>query len=542
MSLIVNIEQMKAMENEADRKGNTFESMMARAGKAVYEETVRQYGPVQGKSVVVLCGGGNNGGDGLVAAVHFAQAGAKVRVYQAADRRTDDPRLKEALAAGVSSVSALKEPGRQELCRAVVEADVLVDAVLGTGSRLPIRAPLSGIMGAVKESLEHAGRRPFLAAVDCPSGLDCDSGQAAAQTLSADLTITLAAAKKGLLLFPGAEFVGRLVVADIGIPADADSSKMSGPILADPRLVKGWLRPRPRDAHKGTFGRVIVVGGSTNYPGAPALAALGAYRSGAGLVTLAVPGPVYSSAVPIIPEATWIVLPEDFGVIASNAMEVLASEMATAQVLVIGPGMGKEKSTATFLRSLLQRGRGRKTPIGFGVPQKTETEQMVKPPPLVIDADALRILSEMDAWPALLPPNSILTPHPGEMSALAGIPKEEIQKDRSGTALRFAKEWNAVVVLKGAFTVIAAPDERCAVEPFATPALARAGTGDVLAGTIGGLVAQGMDSWQAAVLGAYLHGRAGELAAAGIGACDPVLAGDVARCLSQSIAELRAGC
>ncbi len=154
---------------------------------------------------------------------------------------------------------------------------------------------------------------------------------------------------------------------------------------------------------------------------------------------------------------------------------------------------------------------------------------------MVVDADGLRSFSELEGWPALLPPGSILTPHPGEMAALTGLAKDEIQKDRSGVALRFAKTWNVVVILKGAFSVVAAPDGRCAIEPFATPALARAGTGDVLAGTVGELLAQGMESWQAAVLGAYLHGRAGELAAADAGAPDSVLAGDVARCLAKSI-------
>jgi len=158
---------------------------------------------------------------------------------------------------------------------------------------------------------------------------------------------------------------------------------------------------------------------------------------------------------------------------------------------------------------------------------------------MIVDADALRMISEMENWSAMLSPGSILTPHPGEMAALTGLSKDEIQKDRSGVASRFAKTWNVVVILKGAFTVVAAPDGRCAIEPFATPALARAGTGDVLAGTVGGYLAQGVESWQAAVLGAYAHGRAGELAASEAGAPDSVLAGDVARCLAKSIAELR---
>jgi NAD(P)H-hydrate epimerase len=539
MALIVSVAQMRAIETEADRNGASFERMMDRAGEAVFASAVRRQGPVEKKRVIILCGSGNNGGDGLAAAAHFARAGAEVRVFLAAGRKENDPRWRAATDAGAEVAPADSESGWNALLPLLNGADILVDAILGTGTRLPLRPPITGLLAAVKARLEQTDRRPFLVAVDCPSGLDCDTGEAAAETLPADLTVTLGAAKAGLLAFPGAEFVGSLLVADIGLPAEMNSLRVPGPLLADHGLVKGWLRPRPRDSHKGTFGRVIVIGGSINYPGAPILAGMGAYRSGAGLVTLAVPNPVFPAAIPLIPEATWIAVPEDFGVIAAGAADVLRPEIAHAQAIVIGPGMGGEKSTAAFFKEFLQNGQGRKTPIGFGKPDKTEPDRKGRRPPMIVDADALRMLSEMDGWPGMLPPGSILTPHPGEMSALTGLPKEEIQKDRSGVAVRFAKIWNAVVVLKGAFSVVAAPDGRCAIEPFATPALARAGTGDVLAGTIGGLVAQGMESWQAAVLGSFLHGRAGELAAGEAGASDSVLAGDVARCLGKAIAELR---
>ncbi len=539
MALIVSVAQMRAIETEADRKGVTFDRMMDRAGEAVFASAVRLQGSVDKRRVIILCGSGNNGGDGLAAAVHFAHAGAEVRVLLLTDRMENDPRERFAVDAGAVVERVDKESRLDALLPLIDEADILIDAVLGTGVKLPLRPPLPGMLAAIKARLEQSIRRAMVVAVDCPSGLDCDTGEVAPQALPADLTVTLGAAKAGLLLFPGAESVGSLIVADIGLPGDMDSLRLPGPVLADRVLVKGWLRPRPRDAHKGTFGRVVIVGGSVNYPGAPILAGLGAYRAGAGLVTLAVPGPVYPAAIPLIPEATWIAMPEDFGVIASGAAAMLRPEAAHAQTIVIGPGLGREKTTAAFFKEFLQNGQGRKTPIGFGMAEKPDPDQKIQRPPMIVDADALRMLSEMEGWPGMLPPGSILTPHPGEMSALTGLSKEEIQKDRSGTAVRFAKSWNAVVILKGAFTVVAAPDGRCAIEPFATPALARAGTGDVLAGTVGGLVAQGMESWQAAVLGSFLHGRAGELAAREIGASDSVLAGDVARCLAKAIAELR---
>jgi NAD(P)H-hydrate epimerase len=541
MAEIVNIAQMRAIETEADRKGMSFDRMMDRAGEAVFSYTVRRHGPVVKQRVVVLCGNGNNGGDGLVAAGHFARAGAEVRVYLAIPRKDSDPRWQGAVDAGALVETVNKEAGLNALLHSLDDADVLVDAVLGTGIKLPLKPPVAELLAAVKAKLKKSLRRPFVVAVDCPSGVDCDAGQAAEQTLAADLTITMGAAKTGLLAFPAAEYVGSLIVADIGLPGEMDSLQVPGPILADGNLVRDWLQPRARDSHKGTFGRVIVVGGSINYPGAPVLAGIAAYRSGAGLITLAVANPVYPAAIPLLPEATWIVLPEDYGVIAEGAAEVLLPEIGQSQALVLGPGLGREKTTAAFLKEFFQNGQRKKTPIGFGITGSTDSEKRGSLPPMVVDADGLRMLSEMEEWPAMLPPGSVLTPHPGEMAALTGLSKDEIQKDRSAVAQRFSKAWNVVVVLKGAFSVVAAPDGRCAIEPFATPALARAGTGDVLAGTVGGLLAQGMESWQAAVLGAYLHGRAGELAAASAGASDSVLAGDVARCLAKSIAELRGG-
>ncbi|MBN2085976.1 MAG: NAD(P)H-hydrate dehydratase [Anaerolineales bacterium] len=539
MARIVSVEQMRAIESEADRKGMPFERMMECAGEAVFLRASEHYGPVTGRRVVVLCGGGNNGGDGLVAAVHFSRAGAAVEVILASQRKDDDSRLRAAVAAGCAQTDGTADANRSRMSQALEGAEILVDAVLGTGTRLPLRPPLAGFLDSVLAAVSRNAHRPFVVAVDCPSGVDCDTGAAAPQTIPADLTVTLAAAKPGLITFPAAELTGRLVVAGIGLPPDLDSLKTPGVQLADADLVRGWLRARPRNSHKGTFGRMIVIGGSINYPGAPALAGLGAYRAGAGLVTLAVPGTVYRAAVSILPEATWIVLPEDFGVIAAEAADVLVLEILKAQALVIGPGFGREKPTAAFLKTLLRKTRHERRAIGFGTAAEKGNAETSHLPPSVVDADALRILPELPGWTGMLPNGSVLTPHPGEMAGLTGLTGEKIRQDRTGIAQRFAQQWNTIVVLKGAFTVVAAPDGRCAIEPFATPALARAGTGDVLAGTIGGLIAQGVESWEAAVLGAYLHGRAGELAAAHAGVTDSVLARDVALFLSQAIAELR---
>jgi hydroxyethylthiazole kinase-like uncharacterized protein yjeF len=539
MALIVSVEQMRALEAEADRRGVGFDRMMDLAGEAVFSETVRATGPVAGKRVLALCGGGNNGGDGLVAAAHFSKAGAAVSVVLAAERKPDDPRLREARDAGCAIHYRADSAGRNGLVPALDQADVVIDAVLGTGTRLPLRAPAADVLETVRSRFAATGRRPFVTAVDCPSGVDCNSGAAAAESFAADLTVTFGAAKPGLLAFPAAELTGRLIVAGIGWPPDLSGLPSSGPVLADAGMVRPWLRPRPRDSHKGTYGRVIVIGGSARYPGAPTLAAMGAYRAGAGLVTLAGPQSIYPADVGVLPEATWIVLPEDFGVLAPAAAEVLEPELRQAEAVVLGPGIGREKPTVAFRRELFRPGDSPKRAMGFGPAEKTADAGRGRRPPMVVDADALRILAGFPEGIRGLPANSVLTPHPGEMSALTGLSTADVQADRAGTAVRFAKEWNAVVALKGAFTVVAAPDGRCAIEPFATAALARAGTGDVLSGVIAGLVGQGVESWRAAVLGAFLHGRAGELAAVRNGSTDSILTREIADHLPRAIAELR---
>jgi NAD(P)H-hydrate epimerase len=271
------------------------------------------------------------------------------------------------------------------------------------------------------------------------------------------------------------------------------------------------------------------------------LAGKAAYRSGAGLVTLAVPMPLHNALAGSLPEATWVLLPHEMGVIASNAAGVIAKNLDRATAMLVGPGLGTEDTTREFFENLLKgKVATRKTSgrIGFvqAGPQDIE-EYHSAMPPLVVDADGLNLLAKMENWAQLLPAKSVLTPHPGEMAGLTGLEKDAIQKDRLGTALKYAAEWGQVVVLKGAFTVIAAPDGQATIIPVATSALARAGTGDVLAGLIVGLRAQGLDAYEAAVAGAWIHAQAGIYAADRVGNPASVLAGDVL----DSIADVLIG-
>jgi NAD(P)H-hydrate epimerase len=277
----------------------------------------------------------------------------------------------------------------------------------------------------------------------------------------------------------------------------------------------------------------MIVAGSLNYTGAAYLAAAAAYRVGTGLVTVGAPQIIISTLAGMLPEATWILLPHDMGVLNEAAVKILRKEIEGYRALLLGPGFGREDVTAEFLRELLHPKEEIKhsRAIGF-VPLGADDAGSDKDtgshlPSLVIDADGLNLLANMDDWPSLVPPNTILTPHPGEFARLARLDIEDVNARRIALAQDKAAEWGCVVVLKGAFTVVAAPDGRAAVQPFATSALASAGTGDVLAGVITGLLAQGLDPYDAALTGAWLHGVAGVRAADKLGTTASVTAGIV---------------
>jgi NAD(P)H-hydrate epimerase len=303
-------------------------------------------------------------------------------------------------------------------------------------------------------------------------------------------------------------------------------------LLGEPKLevatvgmVRALLPDRPRDAHKGTFGKALLAVGSINYTGAAYLAASGATRVGAGLVTLAVPAAIHSALAAKISEATYLILPQALGIVAPNAVRLLMEEMGNYRAMLIGSGMTQEKEAFEFVRKLFQaqataKSRGR---IGFqagGVPERDDDESE-RPvfPPLVVDADALNALAALDAqeWWHRLPAPSVLTPHPGEMARLMGVETREVQSNRLTVATEMASRWGHVVLLKGAYSVVADPGGRIVVLPFATSALASAGSGDVLAGAIVGLMAQGLAPFDAALAGAYLHGLAGFWAGEEIG-------------------------
>jgi NAD(P)H-hydrate epimerase len=541
---VVTVEEMRAIEAAADAGGHSYSAMMENAGRAVTDALVERI-DVKGKRVLVLVGPGNNGGDGLVAAYYLRQAGAEVVCYLTRSRTPDEDENFRRLQEHQVRCASAGDANKRALARMVAGADVIMDALLGTGTVPPVRGAIGQVLKAVAAALDHRARagvpklthmrgpapsasRPLIVAVDGPSGLQFDTGELDELALSADLTVTFAYPKRGHFRFPGAAASGDLVVADIG----TDPALAAGVCLevATPAMVRNWLPARPPNAHKGTFGRAMIVAGSMNYTGAAQLAGAASVRSGTGLTTLALPSSIHAPVAAGLPEATYLLLPDVLGAVDERAVAVLAQALRQYDAVLLGPGLGLARETRAFVEKLFA-GPGHRA-VGFHRPGADASQQQTIPP-LVVDADGLNILSEMEGWAESLPPGAILTPHPGEMARLIDCSIAEVEADRIGVARRQAESWGHVVVLKGAFTVVAAPDGRVVLEPFANPGLATGGTGDVLAGIIVALRAQGADAFEAATAGAYLHGLAGDIACQALGAAG-MTAGDVITALPQA--------
>jgi ADP-dependent NAD(P)H-hydrate dehydratase / NAD(P)H-hydrate epimerase len=542
---LVTVSEMKLIEKEADGRGLTYEQMMKNAGYNLAREVLRlAYAQDDEEEIQVLglVGSGNNGGDTLVALTHLADKGWTARAYLIRRKETGDPLIKKLEEAGGEIYPCNKDENSQQLQAFLESTDVVLDGVLGTGCKLPIKGEIGAILAKVHQIVTDMEWPPYIIAVDCPTGTDCDSGKVAPQTLSADATVTMAAVKQGLLKTPAYDLAGELRVVDIGSLDNLETWKLIKNEVADEEMVRSILPSRTSDAHKGTFGTAIIAAGSINYTGAAYLAGKAAYRMGAGLVTLAVPAPLHTALAGQLPEATWILLPHEMGVIASGAVDVLTRNMERATALLVGPGLGQEDTTREFIEHLFASKKEKPAhgKIGFvREQQQDDKSKSISLPPVVCDADGLKLLAKIPDWTKILPALSVLTPHPGEMSILTGLTVEEIQIDRLTTALKFAQEWGHVVVLKGAFTVVASPDGRTTTIPVATSALARAGTGDVLAGLITGLLAQGVNAYDAARVGAWIHAQAGLTAAGFLGTTTAVMAGDLLDAIPEVIANFR---
>lgn len=533
---IFTVAEMIAAEKAADASGVSYEQMMENAGRNVAQAIVDRY-DVTGRQVLVLVGPGNNGGDGLVAGRYLAEVGAQVAFYMFRPRDPEEDlnfaRVQEMDLFVIQSEFDQRHRALRLRLRTV---DIVIDALLGTGASRPIEGELAEFMQQVRAGLTERAKetppgagnelvsvtaltpplrpdRPFVVAVDCPSGMNCDTGELDPLTIEADLTVTFAGPKRGHFRFPGAAACGELVVADIGITDTLPEVRSISLELATADLARELLPPRPAHGHKGTFGKVLIVGGSERYWGAPLLCGRGAYRAGAGLVALTVPKAVRNVIASQLPEATYPLVPDAADLGQPTARQVL-NYMRDYDAMLVGPGLGEDP---TLVNTLLTGSRY---------------------PSLVLDADALNALAGIQGWHKRLPVSTIITPHPGEMARLMDIQLNKLEAmDRVAVAAEKAAEWRKIIVLKGAYTVIAAPEGKCTLIPFATPILAVAGSGDVLGGVIAAFLAQGVKPYEAAVLGAYLHGAAGSLATASLGNAG-LLASEVADWLPEARRQL----
>ncbi len=517
---VVTVAEMKGLERRAAELGVPPEMLMENAGLAIAQEVKEWLGSTARRQILVLVGPGNNGGDGLVAARHLHDWGAKVNIYLCHQRRDDDPNYRLTQERGIPSTVADEDNGLAELSNMLSSSELVIDALFGTGKLRPFEGIHKEVLTRVRQAREA---KPSLSivAVDLPSGLDADSGATDLSCIAADLTITLGYPKLGLFAFPGGELAGQLVIADIGIPPSLGQDITTELITEE--FVQSILPKRPPSAHKGTFGRVLVCAGSIHYIGAAYLACEGAMRVGAGLVTLAVAHSLQPTLAAKLTEVTYVPLPESKpGFIDAQAAETLHQWLAGYDVLLMGCGLSQHPSVMEFIRnSLLQM-----------PPELT--------PALVLDADVLNTLAQTPGWWQKLTLDAILTPHPGEMARLAGLPIEEVQSDRLRVAREAASRWQKTVVLKGAHTVVANPDGGAKINPIANPGLASAGTGDVLSGAIAGLLAQGLSPPAAAVCGVYLHGAAGEMVKAELGDAGMV-ASDLLPALPAAIKKIKQG-
>jgi hydroxyethylthiazole kinase-like uncharacterized protein yjeF len=508
---------------EADRR--TIEEiglpgvvLMENAGAAVAAAIAERF--PRAKRAAILCGRGNNGGDGFVVARRLQSLRPAVYLIGTRGDVKGDARvhLGALERSGVGVVEVVDEVGWQAVRDRLWEADLIVDALLGTG----LSREVEGLVRRVIEDVNALRERhPVpLVAVDLPSGVASDTGEVLGPALAATVTVTFAAPKHGQVLPPACDLTGELLVADIGIPRDLLDSTTRLWLLEGADAC-GAFAPRAPGAHKGDFGHLLVIAGCVGKSGAAVLAATSALRSGVGLVTVA----TAAGALPMVAEKRAEVMTEPLAATAAGSIAATAVDRALAlaaerDAVVLGPGLGQEAETRAFVREFVRRCAS----------------------PLLIDADGLNALAPAADAPGAIdllrrPHATVVTPHPGEMARLLGSSARDVQKRRLETARTLAVETGAVVVLKGQRTLVCEASGRAAVNPTGNAGMATAGTGDVLTGVIGALVARGGSAWLSATTGVYLHGLAGDIAARRFGV-ESLMAGDLVDALAEAIATV----
>ncbi len=487
---VVTGETMQRMDRRAiEEFGIPGIDLMENAGRRCAAAILERFGPAAGRMALIVAGKGNNGGDGYVIARLLRQDGWEVRTVVLA--------LREEIAGDAKANLDLLDPatvtfspppaGLAPFVQYLERASVIVDALFGTGLKSEVQGSFAEVINLLNDA-----QKPVVA-VDIPSGIDAGSGRVLGVAVKADLTVTFALAKLGHILHPGAELCGELRVVDIGIPAQV-AADAEGYDFVDHEAACRLVRPRDRKAHKGSFGHCLVIAGSTGKTGAAAMAANSAVRAGSGLVTLAVPECLNAILEMKTTEAMTLPLPDSgTGRLMQDSAPILLEAIGGKSAVALGPGVSWHPDTARLLRHLVSE-------IGL---------------PLVIDADGLNALSED---PGILQrkrsSSVVLTPHPGEMARLTGASTAAIEADRITAARSFAEEHGVSLILKGARTVIAAPDGQIAINGSGNPGMASGGMGDVLTGILASLLGQGYQAFDACRLGVFIHGHAADLVAA----------------------------
>ncbi len=514
---LIRAEEMQAIDRQAIREiGIPGVVLMENAGRAATETFCRELSELYPGPVLVLAGKGNNGGDGYVMARLLAERGWQVKtlVLGSADDIVGDAAVMlEILQKLEMPISFIN--GEPELRSGVTATEplIIIDALLGTGLKSTVR----GLYVEAIEIINNSGVTVF--AVDIPSGVDGSTGRICGVAVRADLTVTFDHAKIGHGSDPGAGCAGLLDVVDIGVPLSGRPQLDSDVLLVDAAEAAALLPDRPVTGHKGRFGHLLLLAGSTGKTGAAALAGNAAVRGGSGLVTVAAPSAVHDILEVKLTEAMTCPLAADNGLISPRAQNQIAELLEGRQALAIGPGLGQSEGLAALLAWLL-----------------VSAEL-----PTVIDADGLNLLvGQLGQLKQRSGAPVVLTPHPGEMARLSGLSIDVIEADRYRVATEFAAEHNVVLLLKGVRTIIAAPDGRVRINGSGNDGLASGGSGDVLTGLIGALLAQGVEPFSAAALAAWLHGRAAELVAEGQGTAG-MAASDLLNQLPVARRELNEG-
>lgn len=479
---LVNAQQMREMDRFAmEEIGIPGIVLMEAAGQAVVREVEERYA---GAQVVVLAGHGNNGGDAFVVSRHLANMGYQVMTWFTGqeDRMGGDCSIAyRALAKSRYPIKKLDNSNWDLLSYDLEHADLIIDGLLGTGIQGPLREPMGKMIQLINKQ-----KRGTILSIDIPSGVNADNGEVVGIAVEADVTVTFAYPKWGQYLFPGASYCGELLIRDISIPSWVGKElKLSSYLLQEEQVSRN-IPKRRRHSHKGSYGHVLIISGCESYIGAPGLAAMGAIRSGSGMVTLAIPESIQAMVAGNVQEAVYWLWPETKGSFAEDSWKVLSDRKGSYDFVVVGPGIGLAAGVE-WLQAVIRNSSG----------------------PLLLDADALNLLSK-DLSIIKGRQDVILTPHPGEMARMLGVTVQDVERNRPQVALKFAREHQVYLILKGTYPIIATPHGVCYVSPRGSSSLAKGGSGDVLSGMIASFVNQTGNILSGILLAVYIHGMAGE--------------------------------